>query len=80
MTNMHKTTDERFERVFDYMETHDAPRQKLFFEGRVYDAFELLVQLIQCASHVKYAGKKSFAVACIEDTLTIQIFLERLAQ
>ena len=45
-----KTTDERFERVFDYMETHDAPRQKLFFEGQVYDAFELLVGLVQRAA------------------------------
>ena len=28
-------TDERFERVFDYMESHVAPRQKVFFEGQV---------------------------------------------
>lgn len=44
-----KTTDERFERVFDYMETHEAPRQKVFFDGQVYDAFELLVSLVQRA-------------------------------
>jgi hypothetical protein len=44
-----KTTDERFERVFDYMETHDAPRQKVFFDGQVYDAFELLVSIVQRA-------------------------------
>ena len=44
-----RTTDERFERVFDYMETHEAPRQKLFFEGQVYDAFELLATLVQRA-------------------------------
>ena len=44
-----KTTDERFERVFDYMETHEAPRQKVFFDGQVYDAFELLVGLVQKA-------------------------------
>ena len=44
-----KTSDERFERVFDYMETHDAPRQKVFFEGQVFDAFELLVSLVQRA-------------------------------
>lgn len=46
-----KTTDERFERVFDYMETHDAPKQKVFFDGQVYDAFELLVSLVQKAEH-----------------------------
>ena len=44
-----KTTDERFECVFDYMETHEAPRQKVFFDGQVYDAFELLVSLVRKA-------------------------------
>ncbi len=44
-----KSTDERFERVFDYMEAHEAPKQKVFFEGQVYDAFELLVSLVQKA-------------------------------
>lgn len=44
-----KTTDERFERVFDYMDAHEAPRQKIFFDGQVYDAFELLVNLVQKA-------------------------------
>lgn len=44
-----KSTDERFERVFDYMEAHEEPRQKVFFEGQVYDAFELLVSLVQRA-------------------------------
>ncbi|NHM14957.1 ORF6N domain-containing protein [Xiamenia xianingshaonis] len=44
-----KTTDERFERVFDYMDTHEAPKQKVFFDGQVWDAFELLVSLVQRA-------------------------------
>ncbi|WP_165056346.1 MULTISPECIES: ORF6N domain-containing protein [unclassified Adlercreutzia] len=44
-----KTTDERFERVFDYMNTHEAPRQKVFFDGQVWDAFELLVSLVRRA-------------------------------
>lgn len=29
---MQRSTDERFERVFDYMEAHEEPRQKVFFE------------------------------------------------
>lgn len=44
-----KATDERFERVFDYMEAHEAPSQRVFFGGQVYDAFELLVKLVQRA-------------------------------
>ncbi|WP_165062325.1 ORF6N domain-containing protein [Adlercreutzia sp. ZJ154] len=46
-----KTTDERFERVFDYMDTHEAPKQKVFFDGQVWDAFELLVSLVRRAEH-----------------------------
>jgi hypothetical protein len=41
--------DERFERVFDYMDAHEEPTQKVFFEGQVWDAFELLVSLVQRA-------------------------------
>ena len=44
-----RTTDERFERVFDYMEAREVPKQKLFFEGQVFDAFELLVSIVQKA-------------------------------
>lgn len=28
-----RTTDERFERVFDYMGIHESPRQRVFFDG-----------------------------------------------
>lgn len=45
----HRLTDERFERVFDYMETHEAPAQKVFFDGQIWDALELLVDLVQRA-------------------------------
>lgn len=44
-----KNTDERFERVFAYMETHETPKQKIFFDGQIYDAFALLIQLVQQA-------------------------------
>ena len=46
LDSLERSTDKRFERVFDYMETHEAPSQKVFFEGQVYDAFELLVSLV----------------------------------
>lgn len=44
-----KATDDRFERVFDYMGAHKEPRQKVFFEGQVWDAFELLISFVQKA-------------------------------
>ena len=49
LDSLERSTDERFERVFDYMGAHEAPNQKVFFEGQVYDAFELLVSLVQRA-------------------------------
>ena len=49
LDSLERSTDERFERVFAYMEDHEAPSQKAFFEGRVCDAFELLVSLMQKA-------------------------------
>lgn len=42
-------TDERFERVFEHMEAHEAPKQRVFFEGQIYDAFELLTSLVRRA-------------------------------
>lgn len=49
LDEMQRSTDERFERVFDYMEAHEEPSQRVFFEGQVYDAFELLVSLVRKA-------------------------------
>lgn len=44
-----KNVDERFRRIFDHMGACEAPRQKVFFDGQVYDAFKVLVMLIQRA-------------------------------
>lgn len=42
-------TDARFEKVFDYIASHEESNQKIFFEGQVYDAFSLLSDLISKA-------------------------------
>lgn len=44
-----KKTDERFEQVFDYIAEHEEVKQKIFFEGQIYDAFSLLVKLVSSA-------------------------------
>ena len=44
-----KTTDEKFDKVFDYIAEHDEPKQKIFFNGQIYDAYSLLVSLIKKA-------------------------------
>lgn len=38
--------DKRFELVFDYIAQHKDVKQKIFFEGQIYDAFSLLVKLV----------------------------------
>lgn len=42
-------TDEKLEQIFEYISEHEEPAQKVFFEGQIYDAFELLVDLIRKA-------------------------------
>jgi hypothetical protein len=47
--NYQAETDERFERVFEYISEHEESSQKVFFDGQIYDAFSLIVSLIQKA-------------------------------
>ena len=44
-----KSTDERFDRVFQYIEDHAESEQKVFFDGQIYDAFSLITTIIQKA-------------------------------
>ena len=44
-----KSTDEKFDKVFQYIENHAEDEQKIFFDGQIYDAFSLIASLIQKA-------------------------------
>ncbi len=44
-----KSTDEKFDRVFQYIEDHAESEQKIFFEGQIYDAFSLITSIIRKA-------------------------------
>jgi len=44
-----KRTDEKLEQIFEYISDHEEVSQKVFFEGQIYDAFSLIVSLIQKA-------------------------------
>ena len=39
----------KFDQLFEYVNTHAETNQKLFFDGQIYDAFSLLIELIQKA-------------------------------
>ena len=41
-----KDTEEKFDRIFQYISEHDEPAPKIFFDGQIYDAFSLLVELV----------------------------------
>ena len=41
--------DKKFDQLFEYVNTHAETNQKLFFDGQIYDAFSLLIELIQKA-------------------------------
>lgn len=47
--NYQTETDERFERVFEYISEREESGQKIFFDGQIYDSFSLIVNLIQKA-------------------------------
>lgn len=44
-----KEADEKFNQIFAYISEHEEVSQKIFFEGQIYDAFSLLVNLIEKA-------------------------------
>ena len=44
-----KSTDERFDKVFKYIEDHAESEQKVFFDGQIYDAFSLITSIIKKA-------------------------------
>lgn len=44
-----KSTDERFDKVFQYIEDHVESEQRVFFDGQIYDAFSLITSIIQKA-------------------------------
>jgi len=46
-----KSTDEKFDKVFQYIEDHAESEQKIFFDGQIYDAFSLITSIIQKAAN-----------------------------
>ncbi|MBR2282309.1 MAG: ORF6N domain-containing protein [Spirochaetales bacterium] len=44
-----KGTDDKFNKVFRYIAEHAEVRHKIFFDGQIYDAFNLIASIIQKA-------------------------------
>ena len=47
-----KSTDEKFDKVFQYIEDHAESEQKVFFDGQIYDACRSSHRLLLFASAV----------------------------
>lgn len=43
-------TNEKFDRIFAYISDHEESQQKIFFDGQIYDAFSLLIDLVGSAT------------------------------
>ena len=44
------STNEKFDKVFRYIDSHAESKQKIFFDGQIYDAFSLITSIIQKAT------------------------------
>lgn len=44
-----KESNEKFNQIFAYISGHEETEQRIFFEGQIYDAFSLLVSLVEKA-------------------------------
>lgn len=53
-----KQTDEKLEQIFEYISEHEESSQKVFFDGQIYDAFSLIVSLIQKANKGDYSNRR----------------------
>ena len=84
-----KESNEKFNQIFAYISEHEEVEQKIFFDGQIYDAFSLLVSLVEfliidettayhIGASVKDAGKKCFGITRIEDVKIISDILQRL--
>lgn len=66
-----KNTEEKFDKIFHYISEHEESSQKIFFDGQIYDAFSLLVDL------VSKAEKKLVLVDNYVDVGTLNILAKK---
>lgn len=68
-----KNTEEKFDKIFHYISEHEESSQKIFFDGQIYDAFSLLIDL------VSRAEKKLVLVDNYVDVGTLNILAKKKA-
>ena len=64
-------TNEKFDKVFDYIASHEEDNQKIFFDGQIFDAFSLMTELIQ------QANKNIILIDGYVDIVTLNILAKK---
>lgn len=66
-----KNTNEKFNEVFKYINENSEIKQKIFFNGQIYDAFSLIVSII------KKATKEIILIDNYVDIITLNILAKK---
>lgn len=66
-----KESEEKFNKIFDYIADHKEDNQKIFFDGQIYDAFSLLTDI------VGQAKKEIVLIDGYIDVITLNILAKK---
>ena len=66
-----RETDEKFGKIFAHMEDHEEDNQKIFFDGQIFDAFSLLIDI------VSHANKEIILIDGYIDVTTLNILAKK---
>ena len=66
-----KESEEKFNRIFDYIAEHKENNQKIFFDGQIFDAFSLLTDI------VGHAKKEIVLIDGYIDVITLNILAKK---
>ena len=68
-----KESEEKFNRIFDYIAEHKEDNQEIFFDGQIFDAFSLLIDI------VGHAKKEIVLIDGYIDVITLNILAKKNA-
>ncbi|MBO6308228.1 MAG: ORF6N domain-containing protein [Oribacterium sp.] len=66
-----KDSEEKFNKIFDYIADHEEDHQKIFFDGQIFDAFSLLTDIIG------HAKKEIILIDGYVDVITLNIMAKK---
>lgn len=64
-------SEENFNKIFSYISVHEEPKQKIFFDGQIYDAYSFLISIIA------KANKNIILIDGYVDNYTLDMFSKK---